>query len=127
MSATSGISDLPYVPPRQAHSPNSCWRTSQRVDFRADPVYPVSDFLFDALRSYFPDRTDSQYIRLFDAAELLFALVVSDLAAQRNPGLLDQPWLGLFVKHAAESYPFEETEVAHMLMDARSAGDQCHP
>lgn len=91
------------------------------------PVYPVSAFLFDALRSYFPDHTDSQYIRLFDAAELLFALVVSDLAAQRNPGLIDQPWLGLFVTHAAESYPFEQTEVAHMLMDARSARDQWPP
>lgn len=91
------------------------------------PVYPVSAFLLDALRSYFPDHTDSQYIRLFDAAEILFSLVATDLAAQRNPGLLDQPWLGLFVAHAAESYPFEETEVAHMLGDARSAGDQWPP
>jgi hypothetical protein len=91
------------------------------------PVYPVSAFLFDALRSYFPDHTDSQYIRLFDASELLFALIVTDLAAQRSPGLLDQPWLGLFVAHAAESYPFEETEVAQMLVDARNAGDQWPP
>jgi hypothetical protein len=91
------------------------------------PVYPVSAFLFDALRSYFPDHTDSQYTSMFDAAEILFSLMVTDLAAQRNPGLPDQPWLGLFVTHAAESHPFEETEVAHMLADARSAGDQWPP
>ncbi len=91
------------------------------------PAYPVSAFFFDALRTYFPNHTDSQYGWLFNAAEILFSLLVTDRAAQRNSGLMDQPWLGLFVTHAAESHPFEDTEVARMLADARNAGDHWPP
>lgn len=90
------------------------------------PVYPVSLFVFDALRSYFPDHTDSQYLTLFDAAEILFSLGATDLAAQRSPGF-NQAELGLFVAHASESHPFEDTGTAQMLAEARSAGEQWPP
>lgn len=89
------------------------------------PVYPVSAFLFAALRSYFPDHTDSQYTTLFDTTEIVFSLIATDLTAQRNPDhLLDAPWLGLFVKHASEVHPFEQSDAAHVLQHARSTGDQ---
>lgn len=91
------------------------------------PVYPVSAFLFDALRSYFPHHTDSQYLSMFDVAEIYFSLLITDLAAQHDLGFADEPWLGLFVKHAAESHPFEETEVAQLLADARRTDDHWPP
>lgn len=97
-----------------------------RVPPRA--AYPVSAFLLDALRSYFPDHTDSQYIRLFDATEVMFSLLATDLAGQRKVDhLIDSPWLGVFVKHTAESYPFEQSEVAHLIANARNSGDQWPP
>lgn len=90
------------------------------------PVYPVSAFLFDALRSYFPDHTDSQYRTLFDAAEILFTLISTDMAAERG-AVFDQPELGLFVVHSSESHPFEQTDTAQMLAEARNAGGQWPP
>jgi hypothetical protein len=90
------------------------------------PTYPVSAFLSDALRPYFADHTDAQYTNLFDTAEIVFSLIATDLMAKRNP-YLDQPWLGLFVTHAAESYPFEATDVARILTDARNQGDYWPP
>lgn len=37
------------------------------------------------------------------------------------------PWLGLFVLHAADSYPFEQSEVARILTEAVKAGVQWPP
>lgn len=90
------------------------------------PVYPVSAFLFEALRSYFPDHTNSQYRTLFDAAEILLSLVSTDLASQCSP-CFDGPELGLFVAHASESHPFQETATAQMLTEARREGDRWQP
>lgn len=90
------------------------------------PSYPVSAYLFDALRPYFSDHTDSQYKNLFDYAELLFSLIAADLISQKMP-YLEQPWLGLFAAHAAESYPFENTEVSRILAIANDEGADWAP
>jgi hypothetical protein len=91
------------------------------------PAYPVSAFLCDALRPYFSDHTDSRYTNLFDSAELLFSLLAADQMAQRSNPYLDQPWLGLFVTHAAQTHPFENTDVARTLHAAANDGDQWPP
>jgi hypothetical protein len=91
------------------------------------PAYPVSAYLCDALRPYFSDHTASRYTNLFDTAELLFSLLAADQMAQRSNPYLDQPWLGLFVTHAAQTHPFENTDVARTLNAAANDGDQWPP
>jgi len=88
--------------------------------------YPVSAYLHDALRPYFADHTDTHYSELFDNAEVTFSLIAADLTAQRS-GYLREPWLGLFVQHAAESYPVEQSAVAQILDAALEAGEQWPP
>lgn len=97
-----------------------------RAQAQSRPTYPVSEYLFTALRPYFADHTETQYTNLFDTAEILFSLITADLMADRNP-YQDQPWLGLFVTHAAQTHPFEVTEVAQMLTTARNEGGQWPP
>lgn len=92
----------------------------------AKPPFVCSDYLHEALRPQFADYSDTEYDELFDEAEVMLSLIMADLLAQRsNP--YTEPWLGRFVKEAAECADMQDSRCGRILTTAKAAGRQWPP